>query len=315
MSCLKIEELSVHYPTSSGVLTAVDRVSLDLCPPPSSQALALVGETGCGKTTLALAVLGLLPDNAEASGRVLYEGRNLLDLSEREWSLLRGDRISAVLQNPSLALNPVYTIGRQIGEVFRIHRGDRRDDAYQKAAALLERMKLGDVKRRLAMYPHQFSEGMNQRVLIAAAVALKPRILVADEPTKGLDADLKSDVIEELRIAGAESETALFLITHDLDAAGILCGRIAVMYAGEIVEQAEARAFFAEPKHPYAKALLDSLPERGFLAIPGRPPALTAPPQGCRFHPRCPRRIEACREIRPEISTDAGWEVRCHLYR
>jgi peptide/nickel transport system ATP-binding protein len=308
-----IEELGVRYPTSSGVVTAVDRVSLDLHSPSSS--LALVGETGCGKTSLALALLGLLPAHAEVSGRVLYEGRNLLDLSEREWSHLRGDRISAVPQNPSLALNPVYTIGRQIGEVFRIHRGDRCDEANQKAAALLERMKLGDIKSRLAMYPHQFSEGMNQRVLIAAAVALKPHILVADEPTKGLDADLKSHVIEELRIAGAESETSLFLITHDLDTAGILCGRIAVMYAGEIVEQAEAQAFFAEPKHPYAQALLDSLPGSGFLAIPGSPPSLTAPSQGCRFCPRCPNRMEICTEVRPEISLFSGREVRCHLYR
>ncbi len=313
MSCLRLEELSVRYATPSGPLTAVDRASLDLCFP--SPSLALVGETGCGKTSLALAALGLLPANAEVSGRVAYEGRDLLRLTEREWSRLRGDRISAVLQNPSLALNPVYSIGHQIAEVFRIHRGDRRDDAYQKAAALLERMKLGDVRRRMSMYPHQFSEGMNQRVLIAAAVALNPRILITDEPTKGLDPGLKSDVIEELRIAGAEPDTALFLITHDLDAARALCARIAVMYAGEIVEQAETGAFFAQPRHPYAQALLDSLPERGFRAVPGSPPSLTAPPQGCRFQERCPRRMGVCTEVRPEISFEPGREVRCHLYR
>lgn len=313
MSCLETRNLTVTFETDSGFMTAVDRVSLALCGGGGS--LALVGETGCGKSTLALAVLGLLAPNARIKGEVLFDGTNLLTLTEKELSRIRGERIAAVLQNPSLSLNPVYPVGRQVAEAFRIHRGTPRKEAERQSAILLDRLGISDVEHRMALYPFQFSEGMNQRVLIAAGVALDPRILIADEPTKGLDRDLKHEVIEELKLIQEDGRTALFLIAHDLEAASELCSRIAVMYAGEIVEESLTAALFDAPLHPYAQALLNSLPERGFRPVPGESPSVFMPPQGCRFHPRCSRAKEICYQERPELVSRDGRMVRCHLYR
>jgi peptide/nickel transport system ATP-binding protein len=314
VSCLETRNLSVSFAAPEGRLTAVDRVSLDLCG--GGESLALVGETGCGKSTLALAAQGLLPPNAEIRGEVLFDGLDLLKLSERERSRIRGGRIATVLQNPSLSLNPVYPVGRQVAEVFRIHRGTSRREAERQAADLLARLGIGNAEREMAQYPFQFSEGMNQRVLIAAGVALDPRVLIADEPTKGLDRDLKQEIIEEFRLIQEGGRTALFLIAHDLEAAARLCGRFAVMYAGEIVEESGTEVFFAGPLHPYSRALLNSLPDKGFEPIRGNSPSLIRPPRGCRFHPRCLDVMDACREERPEMNPDGtGRTVRCHLYR
>jgi peptide/nickel transport system ATP-binding protein len=317
MSCLEIKDLTVRFRTPEGVLTVVDQVSLSFCgsQAPYGRSLALVGETGCGKSVLAHAVLRLLPQNAEVSGQVLFGDSDLLALSERELASLRGDRIAIVPQNPSLSLNPVLRVGRQIAELYAVHRGERRGDPEGKAAYLLQKLGFDDPERRLSMYPGQFSEGMNQRVLIAASMALEPRMLLADEPTKGLDQELKRAVIRELRLVTAGGDTALFLITHDLEAARALCEGIAVMYGGEVVEQAETGAFFREPLHPYAQALMQSLPENGFRPIPGMSPPLSDPPSGCRFHPRCSRVMEICRNRRPELLNHSGRAVRCYLYR
>jgi peptide/nickel transport system ATP-binding protein len=334
MSCLEIKDLTVRFRMPGGALTAVDQVSLSFCGShpsavehdvpvgatrdssgPYGRSLALVGETGCGKSVLAHAVLRLLPQNAEVSGQVLFGGQDLLALSERELSRLRGDRIAIVPQNPSLSLNPVLSIGRQITEVYAIHRGERRGDSSGKAAYLLQKLGFDDAGRRLSMYPSQFSEGMNQRVLIAASVALEPRILLADEPTKGLDQDLKKEVIRELKLVTGSWDTALFLITHDLEAARTLCQSIAVMYSGEIIEQADTGSFFREPLHPYTQALRQSLPENGFQPIAGISPTLSEPPSGCRFHPRCSRVMEICKNRRPELLNHSGRAVRCYLYR
>jgi peptide/nickel transport system ATP-binding protein len=313
VSCLETRDLTVQYFTDSGLVTAVDHVSLSLCG--SGGSLALVGETGCGKSTLALAVLGLLLPNARVEGEVLFEGENLLTFTEKELSRLRGERIAAVLQNPSLSLNPVYSVRRQVAEVFRIHRGTPRKEAESQAAQLLGRLGIADAERRMAQYPFQFSEGMNQRVLIAAGVALDPRILIADEPTKGLDEGLKQDVIAELKLILEGGRTTLFLIAHDLEVASALCERIAVMYAGEILEESPTKAFFEAPLHPYAQALLGSLPDRGFEPVPGDSPSTVKPPPGCRFHPRCPRVLDICGEERPILVSRNGRKVRCHLYR
>lgn len=337
MYWLKFHNLSVLFATPDGPLLAVDGVSLELC---SDEILALVGETGCGKSVLAHAVLRLLPRNAVTEGAALFKGRkgperDLLGLKERELVAIRAREIAIVFQNPALALNPLYTIGRQIGEIYRAHQGASGPESLRLAASLLERMGFKNPDKVINLYPFQMSEGMNQRVLIAAAFALNPCVIIADEPTKGLDDPLKEEVIRELQTVKTRSletslpssdtppspfnrtreNSSLFLITHDLDAARRIADRIAVMYAGEIVEQGHPAGFFKDPLHPYSKALLESLPERGFKPVRGAPPSMLSPPSGCRFHPRCPQKMEVCSSQKPELLQKPERDVRCHLYR
>jgi peptide/nickel transport system ATP-binding protein len=312
MSCLLIQNLSVRFATDLGTLTAVDNVSLEH---EARETLALVGETGCGKSVLAGAILKLLPEDAELSGVALYDGRNLLSLPEKALSRIRGNEISLVLQNPSLSLNPVHTVGKQISEVFLVHRKSKLKNAMEQTLQLLRRMGFARPERVAALYPFQLSEGMNQRVLIAMAVALQPKIIIADEPTKGLDESLKEDIIQEINRIKEVKGFCLILITHDLDVARKLSDRIAIMYCGQILELSPKKVFFDNPLHPYSLALLESLPERGFKPIPGMTPSMVAPPRGCRFHPRCEQRMAICQEKDPEFYKKGGISVKCFLYR
>ena len=323
MSCLETRDLTVRFPTPDGMLTAVDRVSIHAGARPTATAgrpeyeagsHALVGESGCGKSVLAHAIMRLLPDGADIKGQILYHGLDLLELTEREMARVRGDNIAIVLQNASLSLNPIQTVGQQISEVYNIHRRTPQPEQRREAEALLTRLGFSDPGLKLAMYPFQLSEGMNQRVMIAAAVALGPDILIADEPTKGLDQKLKHEVIEEFRAIQQSRDTNLFLITHDLEAAQKLCHTISVMYSGEIIEQAEAADFFAAPLHPYSHALLKSLPAYGFHPIPGVAPPLLFPVSGCRFRSRCAQAQKRCQTEKPELLEISGRKVRCHLY-
>ncbi len=293
-------------------MVAVDDVSFDH---ESKETLALVGETGCGKSVIASSILKLLPDNASWCGEILYEGRDLLRLSERELADIRGQEISIIFQNPTLALNPVYRIGDQITELFRVHKTASSKESQGYVMSLLKRMGFKDAEQNFHMYPFQFSEGMNQRVLIALALALHPKIIIADEPTKGLDDRLKEDILNELMKIKKEKESSLFLITHDFDAAQKIADRVALMYCGQIVEIALSPEFFTRPFHPYARALLRSLPAQGFMPIPGASPSMIAPPGGCRFHPRCAERLEVCRREEPPPITKSGRTIQCHLYR
>ena len=321
MSCLHLRRLTVEFSTPLGDLRAVDEVSLDH---EGGETLALIGETGCGKSVVAHAILGLLPDNAAVRGSVELGGRDLLAMSERELAAVRGAQIGIVLQNPSQALNPIHRIGRQIGEPLVVHRGLRPRAARPRVHAALHRLGFLDVERHLEAYPFQFSGGMNQRVLIAASLVLEPRILIADEPTKGLDAGLRTLVREEMGTIKRLNGSSLLLITHDLELARGIADRVAVMYGGQIIEVAAAERFFAGPAHPYARALLESLPENGFRPIAGPTLDMTAPPSGCRFHPRCPAAGEACARRQPELyPADTGPRssgprssglVRCLLY-
>lgn len=311
MSCLKIENLNVRFHTPDGVVQAVENVSLSHA---RNESLALVGETGCGKSVIAHAILKLLPSNAHVSGRISYQDQNLLLLTEKELAQIRGNKIAIVLQNPTLSLNPVYPIGHQITEIFRVHSDKSKKEASNKTSALLERLGFKDPEQQLGMYPFQLSEGMNQRVLIAAALILKPMILIADEPTKGLDSQTKGDVVSELARINDMRHTSLFLITHDIKAASDLCERILVMYSGEIVEESNIEGFFKEPLHPYSQGLLNSLPANGFKSIPGFSPSMSSPPEGCRFHPRCPERMGICDKERPKLGIYKGRKVRCFLY-
>ena len=322
---LQIEGLSVGFETTVGRVKAAEDVCFELH---AGETLALVGETGCGKSVVASSIMRLLPHNASIQGRAVFAGRDLLALGEKEMARIRGSEIAIVFQNPSLALNPIMRVREQIAEMLQVHKGVSRSRSLQMAEDMLCR--LGLAKREMGkMYPFQFSGGMNQRVMIATSMILSPRIIIADEPSKGLDGALAREVMDEMMRIKDLVGASLLLITHDLLLARDISDRTAVMYCGEIVEIGKSREIFSKPLHPYTIAILGCLPERGFHPIPGSSPSMIEPPAGCKFHPRCPQRQKKCRK-RPDmvrvmgrgdgggegISTGEGKErgVRCWLY-
>ncbi|MDM7934312.1 MAG: ABC transporter ATP-binding protein, partial [Methanothrix sp.] len=307
MSILQIEGLSVCFDTIKGAVRAAQDVSLDL---EEEETLAMVGETGCGKSVVANAILQLLPGNARVQGRIVYRGRDLLQLCEKDLSQIRGREISIVFQNPSLALNPVYRIAEQAAEPLLISKASR-ESARKVARNLLARLGLAGFED---MYPFQLSGGMNQRAMITCSAVLNPKVIIADEPTKGLDQELVRDVLEEIRKVKEANGSSLLLITHDLGVAKSISNRVAIMYCGDVVELGETEKVLQNPLHPYARALLDSLPERGFKPIPGPSPSMINPPEGCKFHPRCPFRLKICSSQRPELSLHEDGAVRCWLW-
>lgn len=262
----EVKDLVVRY----GETTAVKGVSLTLGP---GETFGLVGESGSGKTTMGLAALGMLPRNAAIEGEVRFEGRDLTTVPAREMRRIRGEKISAVLQNPSTSLDPAYTIGDQISETFRAHRKIGRREARAEAVRMLREVGIAAPEERLDAYPHQLSGGMNQRVAIAIALALNPALLIADEPTSALDVTVQAQILRLLRNHIASHRTAVVLVSHDLGVVAQVSDRVAVMYEGEIVEQAPVRRIFAAPEHPYTRKLLDALPGRQRLAAGGRPAA------------------------------------------
>lgn len=294
MAVLSIKNLSVSFRTPMGQVAAADRFSLDL---EAGEALALVGETGCGKSVVASSVMGLLPSNAKVSGEILFQGIDLRRLEEREMSHIRGREIAMVFQNPALSLDPVYRIGDQVAEPLQVHTGISKRRSLEMARSALQRMGLGNESMS---YPFQLSGGMNQRAMVATAVVSSPKVIIADEPSKGLDAQMAKEVMDQLAGILEHSDSSLLLITHDLSIARRISDRMAIMYCGEIVEVGETDEIFADPVHPYTRALLDCLPERGFNPIPGASPSMTNPPQGCKFHPRCPEKSDICLQ-RPEM--------------
>jgi peptide/nickel transport system ATP-binding protein len=311
MSVLNIQNLKVTFRTSSGTIQAVDGATLDLH---ERESLALVGETGCGKSTIAHSVLRLLPESAEVSGKILYNQKNLLQIKEKELIRLRGNHISLIMQNAALALNPVYSIGHQITEPLIVHKKFKKTDAILEAKNLLERLHFKGPSNAIQAYPHEISGGMKQRVLIGISVILNPQIVIADEPTKALDSRLRAMVLEELRLVKEMNHSSMILITHDLHTAREISDRIAVMYAGEILETGPTLEFFEQPLHPYSKALLESLPERGFKSIPGATPSMARPPGGCKFHPRCPDKKEICSQKKPDFKKINKRDVKCVKY-
>jgi peptide/nickel transport system ATP-binding protein len=311
MSLLAIKNLKVTFHTNAGQVRAVDGVTLEL---KDAETLALVGETGCGKSTIAHSVLNLLPDSADVRGDIVYQEKNLLQMPEKALARLRGKDISLVMQNPSLALNPVYTIGHQMTEPLIVHKGLGRQAASLKAEGLLEKLRFRGPSNAMRAYPFEMSGGMKQRVLIGISVVLSPKVILADEPTKGLDDRLRKMVLEELSLVREMYRSSMIFISHDLNAARTISDRIAVMYAGEILESGATQKFFQEPLHPYSLALLGSLPERGFKPIPGFSPSVIQPPEGCKFHPRCPYKKDQCFTISPGFKKINNREVKCVLY-
>ena len=293
---LNVEELSVTFHGEDNIY-AVTSVSFSI---QKEEALGFVGETGCGKSVVANSIMGLLPPEASIKGRIFFEGKNLLELSEKEFSKLRGNSISIIFQTPSLALNPVHPIGKQIAEPLFIHGNENHQSILGKVSKLLERMGFVPASKFMKMYPSQCSGGMNQRFLIAASSLPEPSFIIADEPTKGLDSGAVKIIAQELQQLSKKG-TGLMLISHDLNFIRGIVDRIAVMYAGEIVEIAITEDFFKKPLHPYSEGLLHSLPEYGFIPIAGMSPAMREKIQGCRFYPRCPYRMEICKTQHPEL--------------
>ena len=314
---LEVQDLRVEFPTPRGSVRAADGVSFSVSP---GEIVGLVGESGCGKSVTTLALLRLVrPPGRIAAGRVLFKGRDLTTLPEADMRLLRGGEIAMIFQNPIGALDPVFKVGDQIAEVFDAHPHLRVSDVRSAAAAVLQKVRIPNPTAQIDAYPHQFSGGMAQRVMIGIGVAASPALLVADEPTTALDVSVQAQILELLRAIRRELHTAIILITHDLAITAQLCDRIVVMYAGQVVEVNTTRALFHSPRHPYTRGLLDSMPRLGhrrerLAQIPGQPPNLGALPVGCRFAPRCPRAGERCRAEEPLLTAapDAS-AVRCHF--
>ena len=317
---LSLERLSAHYISQQGtrVVRAVDDVTLKL---EAGGTLGIVGESGSGKSTLALTILRLLPPAARiVSGRMMFEGENLVDKSDAEMRRVRGKRIAMILQDPMASLNPLFSIGNQVGEPIRVHDGASRASAWRRAIALLKSVRIASPETRVGQFPHEMSGGMRQRIVGAIGISCEPRLLIADEPTTSLDLTIQAQYLNLLRDLQREHGLALIFITHNLGIVAKMCDQLAVMYAGRVVEQGPVSRIFTSPAHPYTKALLGSIPrmtdnnQEQLTAIDGQPPDLSNLPPGCSFAPRCPMAVARCRvEAPPEFAVDEGRTARCWL--
>ena len=313
---LSIEELSIQFATDHGWATVVNGVSFGVG---EGETVGLVGESGSGKTVTGLATMGLVPSppGRVSGGRIVFDGRDLTTLRERELRHLRGNDIAMVFQEPMTSLNPAFTVGDQIVETVRAHRKVSRRAARARAAASLEMVGIPAAAKRLDQYPHEFSGGMRQRVMIGMALCCEPRLIIADEPTTALDVTIQAQVLELLASMQTELGMAVLFITHDLGVVAEIADRVVVMYAGEIVETASVGPIYREPKHPYTEGLLKSMPQVGprsgrLSSIPGRTPDPWAMPSGCRFHPRCPYSQPKCTEGPiPLVDVGPGRRSRC----
>jgi peptide/nickel transport system ATP-binding protein len=311
---VRVRDVSVNFPAPGGIAKVLDRVSLAIG---EGEIMGLVGESGCGKTTLARLILGVLPGGAMVRGEALcFEGQNVLGGGAAEARLRRQFPIGFVPQEPRAALSPLFPIGTQAREVLRWSRGRIGGAAARRRIAeMFARVQLPDPHAILRRYPHELSGGQLQRVLIAMALLREPRLVVADEPTTALDVTIQAQILTLLRRLALEQKVAVLFTTHDLGAAWEICDRITVMYSGQEVESAAVETFFAQPRHPYAGLLLESMPRPGAglpRSIPGAVPNLTTPPGGCRFHPRCPRALPVCGAERPQAAGSGAQSVRCY---
>jgi oligopeptide/dipeptide ABC transporter ATP-binding protein len=315
---LKVSDLQTHYVSFGGnrVIKAVDGVSFSLCP---GETLGIVGESGCGKTTTCLSIVGLLPSAARiVGGHIEFEGDDLVGMSQRQLRRVRGARIAMILQDPMASLNPLFSIYRQVAEPAYYHRAIRGRPLRQRVGELLSAVRIPSPQMRMREYPHQMSGGMRQRIVGAIALSGGPQLIIADEPTTNLDVTIQAQYLDLLKDLQHETGVALIFVTHNLGIVARMCDKLAVMYAGRIVEAGAVRDLFNAPRHPYTKALLGSMPKLGskekLLAIPGQPPDLARLPRGCAFQPRCPEALPHCvAEAPDETRLSPDWGVRCWL--
>ncbi len=317
MPLLDIQDLKTYFFTEDGVVQAVDGVSFDIEP---GQKVGLVGESGCGKSVTALSIMRLVPDppGRIVEGKVLFQGRNLLDLNKEEMRRIRGASISMIFQDPMTSLNPVFTVGSQIDEAIQLHQGLEPVEAREKTIEMLNLVRIPNPDGVVEEYPHELSGGMRQRCMIAMALSCRPKLLIADEPTTALDVTIEAQILDLMDDLNDRLNTALLLITHDMGVIAEMCEKVAVMYAGTIVEMADVRTLFNDPQHPYTIGLLSSIPSidigrEDLKIIPGAVPDLINPPSGCRFHPRCAFAKGICKRERPElVQVGNGHYVACH---
>ena len=316
---LEVRDLSTHFHTQDGVVKAVERVSYEVA---KGEVIALVGESGCGKTVSALSIVRLIqePPGKIVSGQVNFNGTDLLKLSRQAIRKVRGSQIAMIFQEPMTSLNPVLTIGRQMTEALEIHKGMKRSEATDEAIRLLERVGITEAKRRIKDYPHKFSGGMRQRVMMAMAISCQPQLIIADEPTTAVDVTIQAQLLEMLHNVTKDLDTAIILITHNLGIVARYARRVYVMYAGRIVETGSAQDVYHDPRHPYTVGLIASVPRLDeprtarLVPIEGQPPDLIAPPLGCPFHPRCSQVQDQCKEGTFELAqVTPGHYTSCRM--
>lgn len=314
---LSVKDISIEFISKRRTLRAVDHASFDVKP---GEILGIVGESGCGKSVTSLAIMRLLADNARISGGNIYlNGKDLVSLPEKEMCKVRGNEISMIFQDPMTALNPTMTIGRQLCEPFLIHQGMRRTEAEKNAIEMLRKVGISSPEKRMREYPHQMSGGMLQRIVIAMALACRPKLLIADEPTTALDVTIQAQILDLIRELRDELNTAVILITHDMGVVAETADRVLVLYAGRTVEQGSVEAIFEHPRHPYTQALLKSIPniyeeEDKLNTIRGTVPMLDQMPQGCRFAPRCDESTEKCKCLGAEMYPVGNSFANCMKY-
>ncbi len=312
---LEIKDLNVGFTISSQLYQVVYDINLSL---KKGEILGIVGESGCGKSVTSMSIINLLPPNGQIiSGEIFYDGKNLLNLNKKEIQSIRGNKIAVIPQDPLTSLNPLYTIGNQIVEVIQLHQKKNKKEANAIAVEMLEKVQIPDAANRLKDYPHQFSGGMRQRVLIAMALCCNPDILIADEPTTALDVTVQAQIMKLIKDILKKEDKSMILITHDLGVIAELADQVAVLYSGKVVEQAAVKDLFNNPMHPYTKGLLNSVPTtkaQKLEPIEGQPPDIFEDIQGCNFNPRCKFVMDKCKAIDPQSKDIDGHTVKCYLY-
>ncbi|CAM3622632.1 MULTISPECIES: ABC transporter ATP-binding protein [Brevibacillus] len=313
---LEVEQLRTRFRTDNGVVSVVDGVDFSIR---AGETLGVVGESGCGKSVTSLSIMRLLPPNGNSGGTIRFNGKNVLELSEKEMQSVRGNEIAMIFQEPMTSLNPLHTVGKQIEEAVILHTGASQQQAKERAIAMLKAVGMPRAEEIYGEFPHQLSGGMRQRVMIAMAMSCDPKLIIADEPTTALDVTIQAQILDLMRDLKEKTGTSIMLITHDLGVVAEMCDRVIVMYAGQVVEETDVETLFENPKHPYTIGLMNSIPdledEREYLeTIPGSVPLAHQMPKGCRFAPRCSKVMPVCEEKAPELLQLEGHKCRCWLY-
>lgn len=313
---LEVEQLRTRFRTDNGVVSVVDGVDFSIR---AGETLGVVGESGCGKSVTSLSIMRLLPPNGNSGGTIRFNGKNVLELSEKDMQSVRGNEIAMIFQEPMTSLNPLHTVGKQIEEAVILHTGANRQQAKERAISMLKAVGMPRAEEIYGEFPHQLSGGMRQRVMIAMAMSCDPKLIIADEPTTALDVTIQAQILDLMRDLKEKTGTSIMLITHDLGVVAEMCDRVIVMYAGQVVEETDVETLFENPKHPYTIGLMNSIPdledEREYLeTIPGSVPLAHQMPKGCRFAPRCSKVMSVCEEKAPELVQLEGHKCRCWLY-